>query len=179
MNDRTEQTKRRKGKGFRQTGALVEARIRKGAESRGFAVSRLLTRWAEIAGEDVARIARPVEVGYGRGFGATLTLLTTGAEAPMLEMRKEQLKERVNAVYGYAAIARIRIVQTAPTGFADGQVAFTRKSFAPAAPDPDPDAVRAAGEAASPVTDPGLRAALAALGANVLSRHGMHKKAEQ
>ena len=179
MERKTEPVRRRGGKGFRPTAALVEARVRKGAESRGFAVHRLLTHWAEIAGDDVARVARPVEVSYGRGFGATLTLLTTGPEAPMLEMQKDRIRERVNACYGYAAIARVRIVQTAPTGFADGQVAFSPKPKDTAPPAPDPKTVEAARAAARPVADPGLRAALEALGANVLSRHERQKRPEQ
>jgi hypothetical protein len=156
--------------GFKRGAALLGPRIRKVSESRGFAVSRVLTRWAEIAGADIAAIARPVEVSYGRqGFGATLTVLTTGAQAPMLEMQKEVLRERVNAAYGYNAIARIRITQTAPTGFAEGQARFAGKAEQPA-PAPDPAAERAASDLAAPVRDDGLRAALEALGANVLSR---------
>ena len=46
----------------------------------------------------------------------------------MLEMQKEQLRAKVNAVYGYNAIARVRITQTAATGFAEGKVAFGHKS---------------------------------------------------
>ncbi|MEQ8291033.1 MAG: DciA family protein [Roseovarius sp.] len=157
--------------GFKRGATLLGAQIRKASETRGFAVSRVLTHWAEIVGEDIAAIARPVEVSYGRqGFGATLSVLTTGAQAPMLEMQKEVLRERVNAAYGYNAIARIRITQTAPTGFAEGQVAFeTRPKQAPAAP-PDPEAGRHAAEIAAPVHDEGLRQALEALGRNVLSR---------
>ena len=106
--------------GFKQTSGLLSGQIRRASETRGFAQSRVLTHWEEIAGADIAAISRPVEVSYGRGgFGATLTLLTTGANAPLLEMRKETLRERVNAIYGYNAIARIRITQTAATGFAD------------------------------------------------------------
>lgn len=156
----------RRKRGFERAASLLSSRIRTASESRGFAVSRLLTHWAEVAGPDVARIARPVEVGYGRGMGATLTLLTTGAEAPMLEMQKEQIRERVNACYGYAAISRIRITQTAATGFAEGRAAF----------DPAPKPVPAqapvtpqAARAAEGVRDDGLRAALERLGANVLS----------
>ncbi|MBT26349.1 MAG: RNA-binding protein, partial [Rhodobacteraceae bacterium] len=101
-------------KGFARTSALLQSRIRKAGESRGFAVTRLLTHWPEVVGEDIAAIARPVDVKYGRsgGFGATLTLLTTGAQAPMLEMQKDQIRQKVNGVYGYNAIARIRITQT-------------------------------------------------------------------
>ncbi len=160
----------RRMRGFERTDGLLQARIRKAGESRGFAVSRLLTHWAEIAGEDIARVARPVNVSYARGgFGATLTVLTTGAQAPMLAMQREALREKVNACYGYAAIARIHITQTAPTGFAEGQA-----SFAPAPkqapPAPDPATRAAAAEVAAPVEDEGLRAALEALGRNVLTR---------
>lgn len=160
----------RRTRGFERTSGLLQTQIRKAGEKRGFAVTRLLTHWAEIVGEDMARAARPVKVGYGKGgFGATLTVLTTGAQAPMLAMQKEQLRERVNACYGYAAIARITITQTAPTGFAEGQVEFApapRKSAKP-----DPQAQAAARDVAAPVTDDTLRRALEALGENVLSRH--------
>lgn len=157
-------------KGFKRTDSLLSGQIRSASERRGFAQTRLLTQWAEIAGADTAAIALPVEVSYGRGgMGATLTLLTTGPNAPMLEMQKEQLRTKVNAVYGYNAISRIRITQTAPQGFAEGQIAF-----APAKPEPtkapDPALTRKAADAASPVTDHGLRAALEKLGTNVLMK---------
>ena len=59
-------------KGFKRTATLLGDRIRKAGESRGFAVSRVLTHWAEIVGSDLAQMCRPVEVSYGRGgFGAT------------------------------------------------------------------------------------------------------------
>ena len=132
-------------------------------------MARLLTHWAEIVGEDTARVARPVKVGYGRkGFGATLTILTTGAQAPMLEMQKEKIRERVNACYGYAAIERVQLTQTAPTGFAEGQATF-EPAPQPAAM-PDPATKRAARDAVAPVRDDGLRQALEALGENVLSK---------
>ena len=145
--------------------------IRKAGESRGFAVSRILTHWAEIAGDEVAAISRPVEVSYGRGgFGATLSLLTTGAQAPLLEMQKEQIRERVNAAYGYNAIARVRVTQTHATGFAEGQVSFDHRPKAAKPATADPALTRAAATAAQGVTDPSLRQALEALAQNVLSR---------
>lgn len=159
-------------KGFARTGNLLTAKIRKASESRGFAQSRLLTNWAEVAGEETAAISRPVEVSYGRGgMGATLTLLTTGANAPVLEMQKEQLRARVNAVYGYNAIARVRVTQTAATGFAEGRVAFQHApAKAPKAPDP---ALRAkAAQKAADIGDETLRDALARLGENILNKQG-------
>ena len=106
-------------------------------------------------------------VGKG-GMGATLTLLTTGAQAPMLEMQKEQIREKVNACYGYRAISRVRITQTAPTGFAEGRVAFTPAPKA--ARTANPAAVTAAESLSDDIKNDDLRAALAALGANVLSK---------
>ena len=157
-------------KGFKRTATLLGDRIRKAGESRGFAVSRVLTHWAEIVGEDLASVCRPVEVSYGRGgFGATLSVLTTGAQAPMLEMQKEQMRARVNAAYGYNAISRVRITQTARTGFAEGQATFLHADSAPATPVPDPASRREAQEAATGITNTDLRQALERLGQNVLS----------
>jgi len=164
-------------RGFARTSKLLNDQIRKAGESRGFAVSRLLTHWEEIVGADLAAMARPVKVGYGRSsFGATLTVLTTGANAPMLEMQKEKLREKVNAVYGYNAISKVLITQTAPIGFSDGQVSF---KYAPkqAAPiQPDPQAVTEAAHVAEGVGDEGLRAALERLGRNVLTKQKTMRK---
>lgn len=156
-------------RGFTRAASLLQSRIRRAGESRGFAVSRLLTRWEEIAGADIAAMARPVKVSYSQGgFGATLTLLTTGAHAPVLEMQKERLRARVNAAYGYNAIARLRITQTAPEGFAEAQAAYAGPGPRPLAP--DPEALREAARLAEPVADDGLREALETLARNVLSR---------
>jgi len=157
-------------RGFKRTATLLNEQIRRAGESRGFAVTRVLTHWAEIAGPEIAAIARPVKIGYGRtGFGATLTVLTTGAQAPMLEMQKDRLREQVNAAYGYNAISRVRITQTAPTGFSDGQARF--EAPAPVQPaEPSPEICRDATQTAGDVADDGLRAALERLGRNVLSK---------
>lgn len=168
----TDAQKQRKriSRGFRRTSNLLQTRIRAAGETRGFAVTRLLTHWAEIVGDDTAKIARPVDVKYGRdGFGATLTLLTTGAQAPMLEMQKEKLRQKVNTCYGYTAISRIRITQTAATGFAEGQAQFNHATKQKTAPVSE-TTKRAARDTAAPITDTGLRAALEALGQNVISR---------
>ena len=156
-------------RGFSRAATLMQTRIRKASEDRGFAVSRLLTHWAEVVGQATASVATPVGVSYGKGgIGATLTVLTTGAQAPMLEMQKEQIREKVNACYGYSAISRVRITQTAPTGFADGRVAFTP---APKPKKTPSDAVQSAAKTLSEgIESDELRRALSALGANVLHK---------
>jgi len=157
----------KRGRGFRQTGKLLETRIRKAGEERGFAVTRLLTHWAEIAGPDIAAQCRPVQVGYGRqGLGATLTILTTGSFAPLLQAQLPRLRDRVNTCYGYNAISRIRITQTAPSGFAEDKTPF--EAAGPVAPKPEHQ--HRAAQDTRQIDNADLRAALAQLGANVLSR---------
>lgn len=149
----------------------MQTQIREAGETRGFSHARILTHWAEIVGDDMAALCRPVNVSYAKGgMGATLSVLTTGAHAPMLDMQKETLRTKVNAIYGYNAIARVRITQTAPVGFAEGQAEFTP------APKPAPPAVSAhietvAKETAAEVNDENLRRALEGLARNVLSKH--------
>ncbi|MGA9435685.1 MAG: DciA family protein [Roseobacter sp.] len=164
-------SRRASTKGFTRTSSLLTQRVRTASEKRGFAQSRLLTQWTEVAGEAMAAISRPVEVSYGRGgMGATLTLLTTGANAPMLEMEKEKLRGRVNAVYGYNAIARIRITQTAATGFAEGQVDFQHGPDRTESVPTNPEIQQKALEVAEPIEDEGLKRALARLGENILKK---------
>lgn len=157
-------------RGFSRAATLMQKSIRGATETRGFAQTRVLTHWAEIVGEATAKIAHPVDVSYAKGgLGATLTVLTSGAQAPMLEMQKEQLREKVNACYGYNAIARIRITQTARTGFAEGQLAFDHEPKRRLEPAPEAKAV--AQDVAAPVENEALRLALEALGANVITKN--------
>lgn len=157
-------------RGFTRTATFVQTQIRSATEQRGFAQSKVLTHWPEIAGDQIASISRPVEIKYDRhGLGATLVLLTTGANAPMLEMQKEALRTKVNAIYGYNAIAKIRITQTAATGFAEGRANF---EHAPKKHPPVPDAevIERAASAAGNIRDSDLQRALETLGRNVLSK---------
>ena len=156
---------KRKSRGFVRTGGILSKQIRKASEKRGFVETRLLTHWAEFVGETIAKIAQPVKVNYAReGLGATLTILSTGANAPMLQMQLPTIIERVNACYGYSAISRIRITQTAPIGFDDDQKAFDH-------PEPaknlSPQAVKDIDMTVENVSNHDLKDALARLGQNI------------
>ena len=157
-----------RGRGFERASSLVQPRIRAATEGRGLMGVKLAAHWAEIVGPETAARAVPAKVGYsGKGLGATLTLLTTGPDAPMIEMQRERIREKVNAVYGYGAITRVRVTQTAPEGFAEGRATFGQ---APPEPAPEPEDDGRAAEIAAEVEDEGLREALAALGRNVMKR---------
>ncbi|PTV94198.1 uncharacterized protein DUF721 [Rhodobacter aestuarii] len=167
-NERPEAPRKgRRLRGFEAAAGLVKERIRAAGESRGFAVARLITHWTEVVGPEIAATARPVKIGYGReGFGATLTLLVEGPMAPMIDMQREQIRAKVNACYGYNAISRIHITQTAATGFAEGQVAFAPAPKTPR-PQPSPEVKARAHDATEGLQDTGLRDALEQLGRNI------------
>ena len=101
--------------GFKKASVLLKKNIQKASESRGFAQSRVLTHWSEIVGEEIASISVPTKVSYKTdGLGATLTVLTSGSNALILEMQKEFMRNKINAVYGYNAVHKIRITQSSP-----------------------------------------------------------------
>lgn len=159
---------KRRSRGFLQTNGLLAQPIRVASEKRGFAETRLLTQWVEIVGEDTARMARPVKVGYAKqGFGASLTILCKGSDAPMVQMQIPQIIERVNACYGYNAIARIKLTQTAPTGFHEPQTTFTHK---PVEPKITPAQREVIETALQDVADSGLKKSLQLLGENIAKR---------
>lgn len=162
-------------RGFEPAGGLLREPIRQAGAGRGFQVARVLTHWREIAGADLADRIQPVRIAYGRdGMGATLTVLVTGADAPLVQMQLPTIRERVNACYGYNAVARIRLTQTAPGGLAEPATAF-RPAAPPPAAQPQADTQPAARAISRDVQDQGLRAALEALGEKILSRSQARK----
>ena len=157
-------------KGFKHASSLLSNRIREVSETRGFAQSRLLTHWEEIAGKETAKVSWPVKVSYGRqGFGATLVLLCNGPNAPFIEMEKERIRMRVNSVYGYNAIKRIKITQTSANGFDEGQTCIIPNEKPSKVPVDSKVAVKAQ-ELAHGTGDLEFSNALEALAQNVLSK---------
>lgn len=163
--------KRSRGFGFKHAGGLLTERIRQGAHGRGFAEARLLTQWDTIVGAQIARIVRPVRVSYAKGgIGATLTVTASGANAPVVAMQADAIRDRVNACYGYNAISRVRIDQAAsPRGFAEDQA-----SYDPELPEPEPTVTMGVDN----VNDTGLRDALARLAGNVIIRNGKKNRSK-
>ncbi|MCY3879142.1 MAG: DciA family protein [Rhodobacteraceae bacterium] len=103
----------RRARGFAHASEFIMRNFRTAAEKRGFASTRLLTAWKEIAGAEIARSSEPVDVRFDpRTETVTLTLLTTGAFAEQVKMSVPVIIERVNAAYGYKAVDRIRVSQT-------------------------------------------------------------------
>jgi hypothetical protein len=74
----------------------------------GFTDPSLVLRWAEIAGPEIARIARPLKFSEA---GGVLTLLAEPGAALFLGHDARALAGRINAYLGRPAVTRIKFVQ--------------------------------------------------------------------
>lgn len=99
---------------------LVAQPLKPAAKKRGFASMDLFAHWPDIVGPAFAAWTQPerlswpkrLEDGGEQGFEpATLTVACEGARALLLQHEAPRLVDRINAVFGFGAVARIRIVQ--------------------------------------------------------------------
>jgi hypothetical protein len=105
--------------GMQAVGSFVADLTGKAFARYGFASAGLLTDWAAIAGADLAACTRPERLRWprharedrGPPLGATLVLRVEGARALEVQFRAAQIVARINAYFGYAAIAALRLVQ--------------------------------------------------------------------
>jgi hypothetical protein len=130
---------------------------------QGFAARELVTRWAEIAGTDIARHAEPLKMQWPRPVEgqpqepATLVLRVEGPAALEIQHKSDVLLERVNRFFGWHAVGRLALRQ-AP---------LSRRER-PARPrPPDPKEVAEVAKTLSAVEDEALKEALARLGAAI------------
>jgi len=149
-------------------GSFVPKLTQKSFEKYGFSTATLLTDWARIIGEDLARDTRPERLQWPRGAanseagetgqgGATLILRVDPARALDVSYKERQIIERINTYFGYRAIAAMRLIQAPVTDTAAHRE--TRRMEAPALP---PLAGAEVGDA--------LSQALARMEAGVLAR---------
>jgi len=130
---------------------------------QGFAARELVTRWAEIAGADVAAHSQPLKMQWPRPVegqpqeAATLVLKVEGPMALEIQHKSDLILERVNRFFGWCAVGRLALRQ-APLS--------RRDRPKPPAP-PDPEAVAKIADGLRAVEDDQLRAALARLGAAI------------
>ena len=93
------------GKSLAPTLKALEAKF-------GASMGGLQARWAEIAGESLARRSEPIKLIKGRGGeGATLELRVDGPSAALIQHQAPQIVARVELMLGKGAIAKLRIVQ--------------------------------------------------------------------
>ena len=78
-------------------------------ERAGFLDGTLVLRWVEIAGADLARVARPVRLTEGPE-GGVLTLRCEAGAAVFLQHQTRELLERLSSYLGHGRIVRLRFV---------------------------------------------------------------------
>jgi len=130
---------------------------------QGFAARELVTRWAEIAGADVARHSEPLKIQWPRPVEgqpqepATLVLRVEGPAALEIQHKSDVILERVNRFFGWSAVGRLALRQ-AP---------LSRRDRPQPQRPPDAKEVETVAKTLSGVEDEELRAALARLGAAI------------
>src|ERR1700761_1394893 len=130
---------------------------------QGFAARELVTRWAEIAGSEIAAHAEPLKMQWPRPVEgqpqepATLVLRVEGPMALEIQHSSDVILQRVNRFFGWSAVGRLALRQ-AP---------LSRRDRRPIPRAPDPKSVAKVAESLSAIEDEELRAALARLGASI------------
>jgi hypothetical protein len=101
-------------------GEFVPALMKPAFEKYGFPAAAILTDWAAIAGTELAAFTAPERLKWPRKSsdaedagraGATLILRVDGPRALEVEHLRPRLIERINASFGYRAVADIRVLQ--------------------------------------------------------------------
>ena len=130
---------------------------------QGFAARELVTRWAEIAGAEIAAHSEPLKIQWPRPVEgqpqepATLVLRVEGPMALEIQHASDVILQRVNRFFGWSAVGRLALRQ-AP---------LARRDRPKAAPKPDAAEVAKMAESLTSVEDEELRSALARLGASI------------
>jgi len=160
----TDAVTRTRSRGPIGLGELVGRVISPVSAKRGFATADLIAAWTDVVGSELAAITRPERIAWPRGKGtaegAVLHLRVDGPRAVLVQHQLGQVIDRVNGFLGYAAVAKVRLVQ--------GPLAVPPPAEAPAAIG-DKEAAQLAATTAA-VENDSLRAALDRLGRGVLAR---------
>jgi hypothetical protein len=79
----------------------------------GFAQDALVARWEEIVGERFAEVTLPQKLSFApqSRTGGTLSIQIEGPLATQFQHAESLVIERVNQFFGYAAVARLRLLQ--------------------------------------------------------------------
>jgi hypothetical protein len=156
-------------------GSFVARLTQPAFEKYGFSAATLLTDWATIVGADLARYTQPERLKWPKAVatygavaedeqgrpGAILMLRVDGGRALDVQYKGRQIIERINAYFGYRAVAELRIIQAPITPLASERPRHE--------PKPLPRDVIATGPVAA-ISDEGLRTALARMSAGLADR---------
>lgn len=135
---------------------------RKKIPEKGPAIGRLKLMWAEIVGEQLAKICEPEKIGAAsKGKGRVLTVKCIPAASTMVQHQSETIRQRVGATLG-GDVREVRIIQGPLTR---GGTPALKKRKRPLSPDEQ----AFLSDSVAGITDPALREAVLALGKAVLT----------
>ena len=145
-------------------------------EHYGFAHGDLVAQWAAIVGDDVAAQCSPERMVWPKGRdkkqrqteGATLTVRADQGAGLALSYQVTAIVERINAFFGYHAVANLKIVQR------------TRTRSNPSAgrenARPTPEVIESVAQKTGAVQDSELKQALTRLGSAALANAAAKRK---
>jgi hypothetical protein len=139
--------------------------LREAFAKQGFASTVLVTRWADIAGAEIAAYSQPEKIQWPRPIGnaapepGTLVLRVEGPTAVEIQHQSGIILERVNRFFGWQAVGSLSLRQ-----------APLRRRAAPKLPAHDAEAAARVAATLGDIADDDLRAALGRLGAAVRGR---------
>lgn len=130
----------------------------------GFVQSSVVSRWADIVGPRHARYSAPESIRFPHGKRAdgTLTIIVSGAHAPMMQHAVPAIIDRVNRFFGYGAVAKVTIRQGALP---------TPPAARPARP--EVEVPKELGDSLRTIGDPELKAVLESLALSVTQAGAM------
>ena len=135
----------------------------------GFVQSSIVSRWREIVGPRYAAVSSPESIRFphGKKKEGVLTLVVEGAHAPMMQHVAPAIVERVNAFFGYPAVARVAfrqgIVQAARARARRAPLGPFGAMLAPGQAEELSEIPAELGDSLREVADPELRACLESL----------------
>ena len=156
-------------------GRFVPQLTKTAFQKHGFSSVALFADWDQIIGQPQAKYSIPERLKWPRGArsgegsghdsaqrsGATLILRTDAAHALETEYASAQIIERINAYFGYRAVATVKIVQGPVTGLRPQTRPQTPSAELPTPKNPRAIARPATCDALlATVEDDGLKAAL-------------------
>lgn len=156
---------------------LVGPALADALKARGFATADIIGHWPDIVGARLATHSLPVKIQWpprpkepapgSAPAPATLILRVESAFALEVEMGAAQIIERINAVFGWRCIGKLRLKQ--------GPVEHAAAREQPKPPQLSPEASRQLTSDLSGIEDQGLREALERLGRQVRGSAGRVK----
>jgi hypothetical protein len=79
----------------------------------GFTQDALVARWSDIVGDRFAEVSLPARLSFAptSRTGGTLSIWIEGPLATQFQHAESLIIERVNQFFGYAAVARLKLMQ--------------------------------------------------------------------